>query len=179
MTSGKENNIIELNWKLLKLTQKLVLKFLAAVKREKQNYRYLMTGNRKSLPLQDSPLVYFPATSFPPTSVLRQRSWYTIGSHFISPCLPCLQCPLSFTCLTDTYSPAARKLALTQGRLKSSFLTLRATCASHKYISYHTRLYLFHCLFSPPGWMYFNTFKWMNIKKTLNNIMDNSWTAVL
>ena len=74
MTSGKENNIIELNWKLLKWTQKLVLKFLAAVKREKRNYQYLMTGNRKSLPLQDSPLVYLPATSFPPTSVLRQRS---------------------------------------------------------------------------------------------------------
>lgn len=85
MTSGKENNIIELNGKPLKWTQKLVLKFLAAIKREKQNYQYLMTGNRKGLPLQDSFLIYFPAISFPPTiaTVLRQRSWYTLVSHFL------------------------------------------------------------------------------------------------
>ena len=184
MTSGKENNIIELNGKLLKWTQKLVLKFLAAVKREKRNYQYLMTGNRKGLPLQDSFLICFPATSFPPTiaTALRQRSWSTPLSHFLhlSPASPACNalCPSPVSLILN--SQAARKLACTDpGQGEELLLTLRATCASHKYISYRTPLYLFHCLFSPLGRMHFNTFKWMNIKKTLNNIMDNSWTAVL
>ena len=124
MTSGKENNIRELNGKLLKWTQKLVLKFLAAVKREKRNYQYLMTGNRKGLPLQDSFLICFPATSFPPTiaTALRQRSWSTPLSHFLhlSPASPACNalCPSPVSLILN--SQAAGKLALTQDRAKSS-----------------------------------------------------------
>lgn len=121
MTSGKENNIIELNWKLLKWTQKLVLKFLAAVKREKRNYQYLMTGNRKSLPLQDSPLVYLPATSFPPTSVLRQRSWYTVGSHFISPLPPLPAVPFVLHLSNWYLQPSCQEACTDPGQAEELF----------------------------------------------------------
>ena len=42
--------------------------------------------------------------------------------------------------------PSCQEACTDPGQGEELFLTLRATCASHKYISYHTRLYLFHCL---------------------------------
>lgn len=79
MTNGsreRKNNTLKFNArKQLKLTQTLVLSFVATIKRETQNYPHLIKRTSKGSPLQNSFLIYLPATSLPPKSTidLRQR----------------------------------------------------------------------------------------------------------